>query len=123
LALLLELIAVTIPAKGGLLATLPGASDGEELGASAPFILLEVSSRTCYFSFMSERLYSKSCSECGGVCPLQARACKYCNFSFHTGRTFSLKWRAARGGPLGKVAIWIAILMIVALIVMNVLRG
>src|SRR5882762_128019 len=77
LALLLELIAVTIPAKGGLLATLPGASDGEELGASAPFILLEVSSRTCYFSFMSERLYSKSSPECGGVCPLQARACKY----------------------------------------------
>ena len=72
---------------------------------------------------MSERLYSKSCPECGGVCPLQARACKYCNFSFPGGRTFSLNWLSARVGPLGKVAIWIAILMIVVLIVMNVLRG
>jgi len=39
------------------------------------------------------------------------------------GWTFSLNWRAVRVGPLGKVAIWIAILMIVVLIVMNVLRG
>src|SRR5216684_3660727 len=46
--------------------------------------------RTCYFSFMSERLYSKSCPECGGVCPLQARACRYCNCSFPGGWTFSL---------------------------------
>ena len=89
----------------------------------ASFVLLEVFSRPCYFWFMSERLYSKSCPECGGVCPLQARACRYCNFSFPGRRTFSLNWRAARVGPLGKVAIWVAILMIVVLIVMNVLRG
>jgi len=50
-------------------------------------------------------------------------ACSYCNFSFPGGRTFSLNWRAVRVGPLGEVAIWIAILMIVVLIVMNVLRG
>jgi len=35
----------------------------------------------------------------------------------------SFDWRAVRAGPLGKVAIWVAILMIVVLIVMNVLRG
>jgi hypothetical protein len=72
---------------------------------------------------MSERLYSKSCPECGGVCSLQAQSCRYCNFSFHGAKTFSLNWRVLRAGPLRKVAIWIAILMIVVLIVMNVLRG
>lgn len=72
---------------------------------------------------MSERLYSKSCPECGGVCPLQARTCKYCNTSFVGTKSFSFHWRAARVGPLRKVAIWIAILMIVVLIVINVLRG
>src|SRR6266446_2508176 len=62
----------------------------------ASFVLLEVFSRPCYFWFMSERLYSRSCPECGGVCPLQARVCKYCNFFFPGRRTFSLNWRAAR---------------------------
>jgi hypothetical protein len=81
---------------------------------------MEVFSCTCYFLLMSERLYSKSCPECGGVCPLQAQACKYCRFSFRGGKTFSLNWRVARVGPLRKVAIWVAILMIIVLIVMNI---
>ena len=72
---------------------------------------------------MSERLYSKSCPECGGVCPLQARTCRYCNSSFPGAKTFSLNWRVARVGPLRRVAIWVAILMIVVLFVINILRG
>jgi hypothetical protein len=94
-----------------------------ESGTSNPFVLLEVFLCSCYLLLMSERLYSKSCPDCGGVCPLQAQTCKYCNSSFPGAKTFSLNWRMARVGPLRKVAIWVAILMIVVLIVMNVLRG
>lgn len=72
---------------------------------------------------MSERLYSKSCPECGGVCTLQAHICRHCNHMFPGGKSFSLNWRVARAGSLRKVAIWVAILMIAVLIVMNVLRG
>jgi hypothetical protein len=72
---------------------------------------------------MSERLYSKSCPECGGVCPLQAQTCRYCSASFPGTKGFSLHWRVARLGSLRKVAIWVAILMIVVLFVINILRG
>jgi len=72
---------------------------------------------------MSKRLYSKSCPQCGGVCTLQAQACRYCNFIFPEDRKFSLNWRVARVGSLQRVAIWIAILMIVVLIFINILRG
>jgi len=72
---------------------------------------------------MSERLYSKSCPDCGGVCPLQARTCKYCNSVFPSAKGFSINWSVARVGSFRKVAIWLAILMIVVLIVMNILRG
>jgi hypothetical protein len=71
---------------------------------------------------MSERLYSKSCPECGGVCPLQACSCRYCNYGFPGGKSFSLNWRVARVGSL-RVAIWVAILMIVVLFAVNILRG
>jgi hypothetical protein len=94
-----------------------------EPGTSAQFVPLEVFAGTCYFSVMSERLYSKSCPQCGGVCPLQARTCRYCNVSFPDAKTFSLDWRVARVGSLRKVAIWVAILMIVVLFVINILRG
>jgi len=72
---------------------------------------------------MSERLYSKSCPECGGVCPLQARTCRYCNASFPGSKRFTLNLRVARVGSLRKVAIWVAILMIAVLFVINILRG
>jgi hypothetical protein len=72
---------------------------------------------------MSERLYSKSCPQCGGVSPLQARTCRYCNTSFPGGKKFSLNWRVARIGSLRKVAIWVAILVIVVLFFINILRG
>ena len=72
---------------------------------------------------MSDRLYSKSCLECGGVCPLQAQTCRYCNSNFPGGKSFSLNWRMPRVGPLRKVTIWVAILMIVVLLVINILRG
>jgi hypothetical protein len=95
----------------------------ERTGASATSVLLEDFCRTCYFWVMSERLYSKSCPECGGVCPLQAQACRYCNSNFPGGRKFSLDWRVARVGSLRRVAIWVAILMIVVLFFINILRG
>src|SRR5712692_1256602 len=88
----------------------------------ASFVLLEVFSHTCYFSLMSERLYSKSCPECGGVCPLHAHACRYCNATFPGATGFSLDLRVPRAGSLRKVAIWVAILMIVVLFVINILR-
>jgi uncharacterized membrane protein YvbJ len=73
---------------------------------------------------MSDRLYSKSCPECGGVCPLQAQTCRYCGARFPAGsKSFSLNWSVARVGSLRKVAIWVAILMIVVLFVINILRG
>lgn len=90
---------------------------------SAAFVALEVSSGTWYSSLMSERLYSKSCPECGGVCPLQAQTCRYCSASFPGTKGFSLHWRVPRLGSLRKVAIWVAILMIVVLFVINILRG
>jgi hypothetical protein len=43
--------------------------------------------------------------------------------SFAGAKFFSLKWRLVRAGPLRKVVIWVAILMIAVLLVMNVLRG
>lgn len=84
---------------------------------------MEVFSGTCYLSFVSDRLYSKSCAECGGVCPLQARTCRYCSASFPDAKSLSLDLRVARLGSLRKVAIWVAILMIVVLFVINILRG
>jgi polyferredoxin len=72
---------------------------------------------------VSERLYSKSCPQCGGICPLQVQTCRYCNASFPEGRKFSLNWREARLGSLRRVAIWVAILMIVVLFFINILRG
>ncbi len=70
---------------------------------------------------MSDRLYSKSCPNCGGICPLYSETCRYCKSSFDDARTSSFNWRMPRAGRLRKVAIW-AILMIVVLIVMNVIR-
>jgi hypothetical protein len=72
---------------------------------------------------MSERLYSKSCPECSGVCTLQAQTCRHCNHRFPGGNSFSLNLRVARVGSLRKVAIWVAVLMIVVLFVINILRG
>ena len=70
---------------------------------------------------MSDRLYSKSCPNCGGVCPLDVDTCRYCKSSFDDGKTSSFNWRMPRVGPLRKVAIWVALLMIVVLIVRNVI--
>lgn len=100
-----------------------GCSPRRKLREPVPLVPLEVFFGTCYFSLMSERLYSKSCPECGGICPLQAHTCKYCNSSLPGAKTFSLNWSAARIGSLRKVAIWVAILMIVVLFVINILRG
>jgi hypothetical protein len=94
-----------------------------ELLTPTPFVPLEVFSGTCYLSTMSDRLYSKSCPECGGVCPLQAQTCRYCGASFPGSKSFSLNWSVARAVSLRKVAIWVAILMIVVFFVINILRG
>jgi len=72
---------------------------------------------------MSDRLYSKSCPECGGVCSLQARNCRYCNYSFGGSKGFLIDWSALRTNSFRKVVIWVVILMIVVLFVINILRG
>jgi len=93
------------------------------LRGPARFVLLEDWFCTCYFLVVSERLYSKSCPQCGGICPLQAQTCRYCHASFPGSRKFSLNWPVARLGSLRRAAIWVAILMIVVLFFINILRG
>jgi hypothetical protein len=80
-------------------------------------------SRAATSQFSRQRIKLHFWHRKGGVCPLQAQTCKYCNMSFAGAKFFSLKWRLVRAGPLRKVVIWVAILMIAVLLVMNVLRG
>ena len=71
---------------------------------------------------MSERLYSKSCPECGGVSPLPARVCKYCKSKFpDTATKFSFALPVIGKGGLRPMAILVAVLVIIALIVLGVL--
>jgi len=64
---------------------------------------------------MSDRLYTKVCDSCGGICPLQAVTCRYCKADFLTG-----KWSPTSLLPKSRslrillvvVAIFVAVLVL-----------
>jgi len=67
--------------EGWLLATLRRVGRGKNLRRLPPVHTIGSSSRTCYFPFMSERLYSKSCPDVERL-PTPGASLQYCNFSF-----------------------------------------
>jgi translation initiation factor 2 gamma subunit (eIF-2gamma) len=72
---------------------------------------------------MSDRMFAQTCPNCGGICPQEAETCKYCKFSFEGPSRFSLDAIAPGRRVLKFALIALAILMIVALLVINILRS
>ena len=71
---------------------------------------------------MSDRMFTQSCPNCGGICPLQAETCKYCKFSFSGDKTFSLGKLLPRNNILRIALIILAVVMVAVVFVTNVLR-
>jgi hypothetical protein len=67
-------------------------------------------------------MFAQSCPNCRGVCPRDARVCKYCKFRFEAPGAFSLDRLLPRGSMLRIAVIILAIVMVVVLVVMNVLH-
>ena len=70
---------------------------------------------------MSDRMFAQTCPNCGGICPQQAEACKYCKFSFLSTNTFSMDGLVPRKNSLRIVLIVVAILMVFVVLVISIL--
>ena len=71
---------------------------------------------------MSERLYTKVCDSCGGICPLQAASCRYCKTDFPSAK-FSAGSLLPKKGPMRTLLIIGAILVAALLLYANIFRN
>lgn len=71
---------------------------------------------------MSDRLYTKVCDSCGGICPLQAEACRYCKTEFAPAKS-SITSLLPRKGPVRTLLIIGAILVAALLLYTNIFKN
>ena len=69
---------------------------------------------------MSDRMFARTCPNCGGICPQQADTCKYCKFSFSGTNTFSLDGLVPGKSGLRIAVVVVVILVVVLLLLINI---
>lgn len=71
---------------------------------------------------MSDRLYTKVCDACGGICPLQAATCRYCKADFSSAKS-SFVAPLLKKGPVRTLIIIGAILAAALLLYSNFFKN
>lgn len=71
---------------------------------------------------MSDRLYTKVCDSCGGICPLQAVTCRYCKTDFSPAKWLSTS-PLLRNGPVRILLIVGAILVVALVLYTNIFKN